>query len=69
MNATRLKDCKSKFIRLRLGKGVLLILTLEEYVTALQRGKMERRAARRQAHMAQTETRREADALAWITKA
>jgi hypothetical protein len=68
MQATRLKGGQDAFVRLRLPKGVLVVLTLDEYATALYRGKMERRAQRRALHAHQLSVQQEATALAWITK-
>lgn len=68
MNVTRLKQRQDAFVRLRLPKGVLVVLTVNEYTTALYRGKMERRAQRRARHAQQHGARRDAAALAWITQ-
>jgi hypothetical protein len=66
VDAARLKDSGHHDVRLQLSKGVLLILTIEEYVQGLKRGKAERRAQRRQAHQARTQAGEEAGRLAWI---
>jgi hypothetical protein len=68
MHVTRRKDGQDAWVRLHLHKGVILVLTLEEYATALYRGKMERRAQRRALHAQQTQARRDSTVLAWIEK-
>lgn len=68
MKATRLKETSTTEVRLLLGKGVLLILTVDEYVRALNKGKAERRAQRRARHQQQLQAQQEAQALTWITK-
>jgi hypothetical protein len=65
MNATRLKSADG-LVRLQLPKGVLLILTPEQYVAALQRGKAERRQERRRRHHERLQARQEAATLAWL---
>src|SRR5262245_17711265 len=52
MHAPRRKHSPDTLVRLSLGKGVLVILTMSEYSRALRRGKAERRVLRRQAHLA-----------------
>jgi len=46
MDAQRLPDAPDGLIRLRLPKGMLLVLTPQEWRAGLKRGKAERRAAR-----------------------
>jgi hypothetical protein len=67
MHATRLKRQGTGDVRLLLPKGVLVILTTDEYVRALGRGKAVRRAERQARHLAQHQARRDAETLAWIT--
>jgi hypothetical protein len=69
MRATRLKGQGGGEIRLVLPKGVLVILTTDEYVRALNRGKAVRRAERQARHLAQHQARRDAERLAWVTGA
>lgn len=67
MRAARLKAAPGDgYVRLTLAKGVQLILTVDEYVNALNRGKAEQRTKRRLAQQQQTQARREAKSLAWI---
>jgi hypothetical protein len=68
VNIRRLKEGVDPWVRLQLPKGVLVVLTFEEYATALYRGKMERRAHRRARHTQQTQATQEASALVWITQ-
>jgi hypothetical protein len=68
MHVRRRKDGQSPWVRLQLHKGVILVLTLEEYAIALSRGKMERRAQRRALHAQQAQARRDRTVLAWIEK-
>ena len=65
-SVTRSKHSGDTMVRLHLGKGVLVILTMAEYTRALRRGKAERRAVRRQAHLAYAQAVQEARQLAWI---
>jgi hypothetical protein len=67
MRATRLKSGAERTVRLELAKGVLCILTLEQYVEGLNKGKAERRAARRAQHAQRTMGREDARRLDWIT--
>jgi hypothetical protein len=69
MHATRLKDTGHVLVRLRLHKGVLVVLTNDEYIRGLARGKAERRAARRQASLAHRQAVQEGQTLAWIPDA
>jgi hypothetical protein len=66
MRTARRTDSPDQWIRLELAKGVLLLLTQDEYVTALQRGKAERRAVARAKRLAQTNATQEAKRLQWI---
>src|SRR5215470_9573672 len=66
MRVTRLKEGVDPWVRLQMSKGVLVVLTFEEYATALYRGKMERRAHRRARHGQLTQAQQDATALAWI---
>jgi len=66
MRTARLKDSPDQWVRLELAKGVLLLLTQDEYVTALQRGKAERRAVAHAKRLAQTNATQEAKRLQWI---
>ena len=68
MNVRRLKEGGDPWVRLQMAKGVLVVLTFEEYATALYRGKMERRAHRRARHGQQAQARQDATALAWVTQ-
>jgi hypothetical protein len=53
-------------IRLTLPRGVLVILTPQEFARALKRGKSGRRAASHAARVQQTHARDEAQTLGWI---
>ena len=68
MRITRNSTTGNGYVRLILAKGVLVILTVEEYARALYRGKIERRAQRRQRHNIQAQARQDAARLAWIEK-
>lgn len=54
-------------IIVRLPKGAILVLTVEEYRLALKRGKARRRALQRAARIAQQHGSNEAAILDWIT--
>jgi hypothetical protein len=67
MKATRLKDgTVDGYIRLRLPRGVLLVLPVTQYVAGLRRGKAERRAQRFATHSHDTQVTYEPQA--WTTK-
>jgi len=53
MRVRRLKEAGCDLVRLQLPKGVLAVLTVSEYLRALRRGKMEKRAARLAARLVQ----------------
>ena len=67
--ATRLPTvADDAWIRLQLGKGVLLVLTQEKFVRALKRGKAVRRQMQRAQQVARGQAQREAAMLEWITE-
>lgn len=68
MNAIRLKGSRDTYVRLRLPKGVLVVLPMDQYIAGLQRGKAERRAQRFQSQsLSHAEVVYEPQA--WSTKA
>lgn len=54
-------------ILITLPKGAILVLTVDEFRLALQRGKARRRALQRAARIARQHAKNEADTLTWIT--
>jgi hypothetical protein len=67
MRTPRLPESADGLVRLPVGKGAVLILTVDEYVRGLNRGKQERRAASRTTHVDKQRADRDAHTLAWIT--
>lgn len=69
MRAARRKDQQQQgeYVTLELSKGVLCILSVQEYRTGLFRGKIHRRAKRRAKHGARLKATLEAQKLGWIT--
>lgn len=68
MRAKQLESTPDGLVHLQLPKGVLLILTVEQYVEALNRGKAYRRALLRARYHERTLAKHEAGRLAWIAK-
>ena len=66
MQARRLKPQTDAYVYLDLGRGVIAVLLFDEYRTALKRGKMIKRSARRVARVAEQAVRDEARRLNWI---
>jgi len=54
-------------IRVRLPRGIVVVLTPQEFARAVQRGKTERRAAAHAHRTQQMKAREEAQALGWIS--
>ena len=69
MDAKRLKGIGDGFVRLRLPKGLLLILPVDQYVAGLRHGKTERRAQRFANHNAEHHAEVAYEPQAWTTKA
>lgn len=68
MKVRRLKPQTDAYVRLSLGRGVILILLFDEYKRALWRGKMEARARRRALAAERQRAQDEAKRLGWIDR-